>query len=200
MGLDILALVYAVLVFPAALFWLIIHGANLWWRRLGARALWVALPLWGSSGAAILRFRHPLLDERFGRHGLTLAARGILLVLATWLEHQTRRDLGLRRMVGLAEVSPPASRPPLVTSGIYARLRHPRYLAYMLGWMAVVLFTGARGILGLAFLSVLLYLVVAKLEEKELEEYYGAEYSAYTRAVPRFIPCRGRTAKPGSSD
>ena len=88
MGLDILALVYAVLVFPAALFWLIIHGAHPWWRRLGARSLWVALPLWGSSGAAIFLLRHRVLAERLGRHGLTLAA---------WIEYQTRRELGLRR-------------------------------------------------------------------------------------------------------
>ena len=97
MGLDILALVYATLVFPSALFWLIIHVGHTWWRRLGARSLWVALPLWGGSGAAIFLLRHRLLAERLGRHGLTLAAAGILLVLAAWIEYQTRRELGLRR-------------------------------------------------------------------------------------------------------
>ena len=197
-GLDILALVYTVLVFPAAFFWLIIHGAHSWRRRLGVRSLWVALPLWVSSGVAIPLLRHQLLDARFGRPSLALAAGGILMALATWIEFQTRRELGWRRMVGLAEVRSPSSRPPLLTSGIYARLRHPRYLGYTLGWLAVVLCTGARGILGLAILSILLYLVVAKLEEKELEEYYGAEYSAYRRAVPRFIPGWRRKAKPGS--
>ena len=199
MGLDILALVYAALVFPAALFWLIIHGGHTWWRRLGARSLWVALPLWGAAGAAIFLLRHRLLVERLGRHGLSLAAGGTLMVLAAWIEYQTRRELGLRRLVGLAEVSSPSSRPPLVTSGIYARVRHPRYLGYLLGWMAVALLTGAWGILGLAILSLLLYLIVEPLEEKEPQEYYGAEYSAYARAVPRCIPCWGRTAKPGSS-
>ena len=69
----------------------------------------------------------------------------------------------------------------------------------MLGWMAVALFTGARGILGLAILRILLYLILAPLEEKELQEYYGVEYRAYTCAVPRFIPYWGRTAKPVSS-
>jgi hypothetical protein len=47
MGLDILALVYAALWFLSAQFWLIIHEGHTWWRRLGARSLWVALPLWG---------------------------------------------------------------------------------------------------------------------------------------------------------
>ena len=51
----------------------------------------------GGAGAAIFLLRHRLLAERLGRHGLTLAAAGILLVLAAWIEYQTRRELGLRR-------------------------------------------------------------------------------------------------------
>ena len=111
----------------------------------------------GRAYAAIFLLRHRLLAERFGRHGLALAAGGILLVLAVWIEYQTRRELRLRRLVGLAEVSAPPLRPPLVTLGIYARVRHPRYLGHLPGWMAVTLFAGARGILGLAILHILLY-------------------------------------------
>ena len=130
------------------MFWLIIHVAH---------SLWVALPLWGISGAAIFLLRHRLLADRFGRHGLILAAGGILLVLAVWIEYQTRRALRLRRLVGLAEVNAFSLCPPLVTLGIYARVCHPRYLGYLPGWMAVILFLGARGILGLAILHILLY-------------------------------------------
>jgi protein-S-isoprenylcysteine O-methyltransferase Ste14 len=193
---DVLAFVYVLLVFPAAVYCLTLHVALDWWRRIGARSLWIALPVWGVCDAAILLFRHPLLAERFGRNGFALVAGFILLILAAWLEVWTRRELGLRRLVGLAEVSPRPTRPPLVVTGIYAKVRHPRYLGYLLGWLGVSLLTGAYGILGLAILSFLLYLMVARLEEKELEEYYGPEYSTYARAVPRFIPRWRRKARP----
>ena len=65
--------------------------------------------------------------------------------------------------------------------------------------MAVALLTGTFGISGLAILSLLLYLIVKPLEEKELQEYYGAEYRVYARAVPWLIPYWGRMAKLGSS-
>ena len=58
---------------------------------------------------------------------------------------------------------------------------------------------GTWGILGLENLNLILHSIVKPLEENERQEYYGAEYRAYTRAVPRLIPCWGRMAKPGSS-
>jgi protein-S-isoprenylcysteine O-methyltransferase Ste14 len=193
---DVLAFVYVLLVFPAAVYCLTLHVALDCWRRMGGRSLWFALPIWGVCDAAMLLFRHPLFAERFGRNGFTSAVGFILLILAAWLEVRTRRELGLRRLVGLAEVGSPSSRPPLVVTGIYAKVRHPRYLGYLLGWLGVSLLAGAYGILGLAILSFLLYLMVARLEEKELEEYYGPEYSTYARAVPRFIPRWRRKARP----
>ena len=40
----------------------------------------------------------------------------------------------------------------------------------------------------LAIVSVLMYLIVALFEERELRQQYGPEYEAYCKAVPRFIP------------
>jgi protein-S-isoprenylcysteine O-methyltransferase Ste14 len=47
--------------------------------------------------------------------------------------------------------------------------------------------TSALGIFVLAIVSVLMYLIVTPLEERELRQQYGSEYEAYCRAVPRFI-------------
>jgi len=44
------------------------------------------------------------------------------------------------------------------------------------------------GIFLLAILTILLYLIVAPLEERQLREHYGSEYEGYARAVPRFLP------------
>ncbi|MBZ5516232.1 MAG: hypothetical protein LAN62_15550 [Acidobacteriia bacterium] len=40
----------------------------------------------------------------------------------------------------------------------------------------------------LAILTVLMYLIVAPLEERELGQQYGREYETYRREVPRFLP------------
>ncbi|MBZ5566049.1 MAG: hypothetical protein LAP13_26980 [Acidobacteriia bacterium] len=58
----------------------------------------------------------------------------------------------------------------------------------MLTLLSMALLTGARGIFLLAILSILLYQVVAPLEERELLDQYGPPYAAYRESVPRFLP------------
>ena len=80
----------------------------------------------------------------------------------------------------------------VVRTGIYARLRHPRYLVYMLLVVSMAFLTGARAIFLLAILNVLMYQILAPLEERELLDQYGLHYEAYRRSVPRFVPRLGR--------
>src|SRR3989442_5809401 len=90
----------------------------------------------------------------------------------------------------------PASRSSgLVSTGIYSRLRHPRYLDYMLSFLGLAVLTGAAGYFLLAFITILLYLIVVPLEERELREQYRAQYDAYARTVPRFVPHFSRSTK-----
>ena len=98
------------------------------------------------------------------------------------------RDFGLRRLAGLPEMNPGRYPEGMVKSGIYSWVRHPRYLEYMLSFFGLGLLTGATGIFLLAIVTVLLYLIVTPLEERELREHYGEGYEAYARAVPRFLP------------
>ncbi|PYV07983.1 MAG: hypothetical protein DMG23_14750 [Acidobacteria bacterium] len=83
----------------------------------------------------------------------------------------------------------------LVSTGIYSRLRHPRYLDYMLSFLGLALLTGAAGYFLLAFITILLYLIVVPLEERELRDQYRAQYDAYARTVPRFVPHFSRSPK-----
>jgi protein-S-isoprenylcysteine O-methyltransferase Ste14 len=83
----------------------------------------------------------------------------------------------------------------VLRAGIYAHIRHPRYLSYMLALAAWALLTGAAGIFLLAIVNVLLYQMVVPLDERELLEHYGSQYLAYMQAVPRFVPCWRRKAE-----
>ncbi len=185
---DAVALIYAIVFFPAPFFWLTIHPAIRFWRRFGNRSFWVALPLWTSSGTLLVLLRHRIFAERIGRNPLTTIAGAALIALALWIGHHVHRQLGLQRLAGLPEVSPGRYSGGVVRTGIYARVRHPRYLEYMLTFVGLALLTGAVGIFLLAIITILLYLIVAPLEERELCEHYGPEYEAYARDVPRFLP------------
>jgi protein-S-isoprenylcysteine O-methyltransferase Ste14 len=194
--LDVLTLLYALLFFPAPVFWLIIHPAIKFWRRCGTRAYGVALPLWLLSGATLLFLRHELFADRLNRNAVTSLMGTGLVLLGVWLSRRVHREFSWRRLLELPEIIPERHPGGVVRSGIYAKLRHPRYLEFMITCMGLALLTGAGGIFVLAILTVLLYLIVAPLEERELRQQYGQACEAYRSEVPRFLPRRRRRSRP----
>ncbi len=195
-AVDVLALVYAVLLFPVPIFWLVIHPAIHFWRRFGNRCFWIAVPIWGLSGLSLVLTRHWIFGERLGPNAWTVSLGIALLLLGLWVGGRVRREFSLGRLAGLPEVNPERSSGGVVRTGIYARVRHPRYLGLMLTFAGFAFLTGATGYFLLAFLTVLLYQVVAPLEERVLREQYGAQYEEYARAVPRFVPRLLRKSTP----
>jgi len=76
----------------------------------------------------------------------------------------------------------------LVTNGIYAYIRHPQYLGFLLitSGMLVQWITIPTALMW-PVLTVLYYRL-AKEEEKEMEERFGKDYLEYKHKVPMFIP------------
>jgi protein-S-isoprenylcysteine O-methyltransferase Ste14 len=191
--IDFIALFYLVLLFWIPFYWFVFHPAIHFWRRVGNRAFWVALPVWLVFAVGIITARHELLAGRVERNALTWAVGGILFIAASWLDVQTRHTFGWRRLVGLAELNPQHRLCGVIRTGVYGRVRHPRYLLYMLMILSMAFLTGAQVIFLLAFLNVLLYQILAPFEERELLDQYGPQYEDYRRSVPRFVPHLRRT-------
>jgi len=85
-------------------------------------------------------------------------------------------------------VSPQKYPGKLLTDGIFARIRHPRYVEILLAVLTYALFSNyLASYLMFLFGLPMIYLIVL-LEERELRQRFGAEYEAYCRRVPRFIP------------
>ena len=83
----------------------------------------------------------------------------------------------------------------LATTGVYARLRHPQYVAFVLIMFGFLLQWPT--ILTLAMFPVLavMYGWLAKREEADMRTEFGAEYDAYAARTPRFFPsCERRPA------
>jgi protein-S-isoprenylcysteine O-methyltransferase Ste14 len=189
---DYLALLCLLLVAWIPFFWFLFHPAIRFWRRLGNRAFWVALPVWLGCAAGLILSGHWLFERRLERDAFTWIVGGAAFAVAGWLEVQTRRTFGLRRLVGLPELHPEDRMQGVVRTGIYAHVRHPRYSLYMLTLVSMALLTGALAIFLLAILDILLYQILAPLEERELLDQYGHQYKAYRQSVPRFVPRLGR--------
>jgi protein-S-isoprenylcysteine O-methyltransferase Ste14 len=109
----------------------------------------------------------------------------VLAVFGIWLFWRSHADLG-RNWSPVLELREGHG---LVTSGVYARIRHPMYAAIYLIVTAQAAFLGnwIAGPAGLVFLTIL-YLDRVGPEERMMAKRFGAEYDAYSSRTGRLIP------------
>jgi len=117
-----------------------------------------------------------------------------LLVLGAAIYFWCLRDFAVRGRGTPAPIDPPKH---LVVRGLYRYVRNPIYVGVLIviaGW-AVLFRSGS--VLGYgAVVAVAFHLFVVLVEEPLLRRRFGEEYSAYCRAVPRWMPVR-RSVSPG---
>jgi protein-S-isoprenylcysteine O-methyltransferase Ste14 len=177
---------------PGILLWFAIHPFARFWRRIGAGWTYLLLSP-GVIGWMVVSFvrREALLGADLGTQLYLLAPAVACLVTGIVITVKRRRQLSSRIVAGLPELSRQKHRGKLITTGIYARIRHPRYVEVMLFTAGYAFFANYVGLYVATVLSVpALYLVVV-LEERELSDRFGLEYEEYGRHVPRFFPLRG---------
>ncbi len=189
-----LALVYLMTVPPAVLLWLIVHPFVRFWRKVGLVGTYTALVVLEILCAlAVFMGRGTLLAVDFGTQWPLFALGAAAVAGALWLRVQLHRHFHSGQMLGLPEVAPDRYPQRLVTEGLHARVRHPRYLQFLLAVAGLALIANHLAMYVMLVLLVFSLWLVVVLEEKELRERFGAAYEAYSRRVPRFIPrWRGR--------
>jgi len=96
---------------------------------------------------------------------------GILLVVLGWREvHSAQQEL--------------------VTTGLYAYVRHPQYLGFITLTLGMMVQWATLPTLLMWPLLVILYYQLAKQEEKEMEAKFGEKYRKYKSKVPMMLPLR----------
>lgn len=102
-----------------------------------------------------------------------------------WLFWRAHADLGRNWSVTLQL----REEHRLVTSGVYARVRHPMYTALFAQALAQA-FLLANWVAGPAMLVAFALMFALRLgpEERMLAERFGAEYAAYARRTKRLVP------------
>ncbi|MCW4044288.1 MAG: isoprenylcysteine carboxylmethyltransferase family protein [Candidatus Bathyarchaeota archaeon] len=76
----------------------------------------------------------------------------------------------------------------LVTTGLYAYMRHPQYTGFLLLTLGMNLEWTTIFTFLLWPVLVFVYYRLAKTEDKEVEEQFGEEFRKYREAVPMFLP------------
>ena len=174
---------------PGLLWWFLIHPFVDFWRRRGPRLTLAAMGIIGVGGVAGLALvRDTLLVRDFGTsYPLTFVA-ALLLAASVLIAIRRSHHLTVRILVGIPELEPEGTPGTLLTDGIYARVRHPRYVEIALGTMAYALFSNWLGALIVAGLSLPVIHLIVLLEERELLERFGEAYEEYRARVPRYVP------------
>ena len=191
-------LAIAVLAFEIAVpvYWLILHAPVGFWRRHIRAAFFVAVAAaWGVVDSLLYRFRFDL----FRAHSSVLPALIGLALIAfdVFTFSQSEGTLGGMRIVGHAELS---GNRELIVRGLYAHVRHPRYLGMMAGVFGACLIVASPLLWEAGALWLALVLFTIRAEERELRARLGPAYAAYAEQVPALVPLRlGRDAKRSGS-
>ena len=186
-----LALLCTVMLPPGLLTWVLVHLFIKFWRRVGLFWTYVMITAVVCPGVAgLFLMRRTLLAVEFGTNWLLLALGVLCVAGAVRLRVSLHRHFSNQQLMGLPELAPDRYPQQLVTEGLHARVRHPRYLQYLLVMAGLALMANYLALyLTLAVLVPGIWLIVI-LEEKELRARFGPAYDDYCRRVPRFIPRR----------
>ena len=181
---------------PVPIYWLVMHGGIEFWRLHGRGRLpyWVAAgAAWGLGGWLLYRLLLPELSRATGRPAWAIWAGALLLLADIVIFTTAEAQLGGRRLVGQAELS---AKGELAVSGLYAHVRHPRYLGMMLGIFGVCVLAGSKRLWLVAAVWWLAALSIIHIEEYELRQRFGAAYEAYAQRVPMLLPLRLMGGRP----
>lgn len=126
------------------------------------------------------------------RHVYTVQFPWVLLTTAgqlygVWILLSSVRLTGVGDFLGLKQAveGPETEAPVLKTGGFYARMRHPLYTGSMLVlWLLPAM---RLNTLALVVSASLYFWVGAIFEERKLERYFGATYTAYKARTPMFL-------------
>ncbi|WP_342114538.1 methyltransferase family protein [Pseudoduganella sp. OTU4001] len=80
----------------------------------------------------------------------------------------------------------------LATTGLYARIRHPQYVAFVVIMFGFLLQWPTLLTLLMFPVLVVVYMRLAHAEERDAEAVFGDIYREYARVTPAFVPSIGR--------
>jgi len=185
-----------VVTLPAALFyWFLIHSFAASWRRLGKVPTFMIVGvICGGLAVALWTQRDQFMAVHWGYRWPLMALGIVLYVVGAYADLLVRKQLVFKILVGTPELDAEAPG-ELLTDGVFARSRNPRYLAFMVAILGFALLLNYPALYAVLALCVPGLYFVVLLEERELRGRFGEQYEEYCRRVPRFLPRWGRISE-----
>ncbi len=188
--LEFIAISYLIIFVPIPIGWIIIHLTVNFWRRLNIFSYLIFILYWITFGFIIFYFRKEIFSQRLN-FNITLFIIGLILIfISFYLDKKRAEVFDLKKLIGLPEILPKKYKSKLVTSGIYSKIRHPRYLEYMLFSCGFAFITGFYYVYTSAVYIIIALYILILVEERELRERYGKPYLDYCKKVPRLFPIK----------
>lgn len=122
-----------------------------------------------------------------GSAGPNWAIAGIAMYVAATLLFLSALEAAKRVRLPRALVDDPLPK-ALITTGPFAVIRHPFYLAYTLAWLAAPVATHGPFVSALAVIPIAIYVVSARREERQLEDRFGDAWRTYKLSTGMLIP------------
>jgi protein-S-isoprenylcysteine O-methyltransferase Ste14 len=122
------------------LYWLLIHPFVNFWQVKGIGATYtVVLTILGAAMIGLFSIRHDLLTRDFGTNYLLLTLGVLGLILSGLMRFAIQKHLSIKALLGFPEIAPDRFPRELVTDGIYACMRHPRYVQLLMALIGYAL-------------------------------------------------------------
>ena len=187
----VIAVLLVISLPPAIVWWCVIHPFVGFWRKIGKPITYTVMTvLFFGSVVGLFAVRDALVLTDLGTSWIMVGVAAALIIPAIWLAILRAKYLSFGILAGVPELDADGSGGKLLNQGIYAVIRHPRYVEIALGTLAYAAFANYLGGYILALLTIPGIHAVVVMEEKELAERFGEEYEAYRAGVPRYIPTR----------
>jgi protein-S-isoprenylcysteine O-methyltransferase Ste14 len=170
---------------PVPLYWFVLHPLISFWRRHQQAAYFAGVLLaWPPVAILLVVFRHELFLIDAPPIWRIVLGFG-LIVFEGWIFWRAKSDLGTAMLVGKTELSGGGE---VVSMGIYAHIRNPRYVGSFVAILGACFLAGTSVLRTVAaFWAVLMRIAIA-MEEREMSTRFGESYLEYCRRVPRFLP------------
>lgn len=174
---------------PIPLYWFAVHPLAKFWRKRAKAAYAVGLLCsWLPMTIFLIAARRELFRAAWPAWWALWSGMG-LIAFEVWLFWRVRLQLGIERLVGKTELSGGGE---IARSGIYARIRHPRYAGSFLAIVGACLLSGTTFAWLVAAVWTAAMRFAILLEEREMRARFGPAFEEYRRSVPKFLPLRRR--------
>ncbi|MBI4276707.1 isoprenylcysteine carboxylmethyltransferase family protein [Candidatus Uhrbacteria bacterium] len=197
--MQLLTLIAIILFAPIPLFFIPLQLAPRLWRRFGLWNYALSTIIWIITAGVVYALRDAILTLHISPlvplyvrsdikwFLLLRVVGGILLLVGIIVSERAMHTLTWRITFALPQVKPDTTPSTLIAHGIYKKVRHPRYLGFFYITLGIALLTGYFAAALLFLYTLIMFTVIALLEERELKTRFGQSYINYMRTTSRFF-------------